>query len=257
MTEQRLINDNGISALGALAHDSPKLFLDADPSALARAMEKQAQTKDVWGSAIDLKEDISPLNNMKESGPSTDAEYSRIVRSALPHISAHQGLDEYRWATINCFILPTYVAVRWKSSAQSNDPKMLPNFVRSHWLEGSLVSARRANAVARLWWLGEFSYRAAQESALYSSDELLEAMANNVNLYHQLLSRPNLLSRSKLVAAIYEVFLDDGNDYLGSTKYANELLESLNLKAAEVSLDFMDLSELREVVEESKPPKEQ
>ena len=80
-------------------------------------------------------------------------------------------------------------------------------------------------------------------------------MAGNVNLYHQLLSRRFLLSRSKLVAAIYEVFLDD-NDYLGSTKYANEMLRSLNFIAAQVSLDFMDISELREAVEEAKPPKD-
>ena len=87
------------------------------------------------------------------------------------------------------------------------------------------------------------------------ADELLNLMANNVNLYHQLLDRPNLLSRPKLVAAIYEVF-DRDNKYLKATKYANELLASLNFRAAEESLDFMDLSELREVVEELKPPKE-
>ena len=83
-------------------------------------------------------------------------------------------------------------------------------------------------------------------------------MAGNVNLYHQLLSRPILLSRSKLIAAIYEVFLDSDsdNDYLGATRYASEMLASLNLLAAQVSLDFMDMTELRAAVEGAKPPKE-
>ena len=118
------------------------------------------------------------------------------------------------------------------------------------------MDARQDNSVARLWWLGEFSDRAAEHTSMYSSDELLHAMAHNVNLYHQLLARPNLLARSKLVAAIYEVFLEPGNEYLRTTKYANEMLASLNLAAAQVSLDFTDMVELREVVEEAKPPKE-
>ena len=91
---------------------------------------------------------------------------------------------------------------------------------------------------------------------MYNENEILEAMAHNVNLYHQLLSRPNLLSRSRLLAAIYEIFLEPDNDYLRTTRYANEMLESLNFMAAQFSLDFMDLPELRKVVEEAKPPKE-
>ena len=153
-------------------------------------------------------------------------------------------------------MLPQYVSVRWQSSAQSNDPGKQSNFVQSHWLRGGIVDARRANAIARLWWLGEFSDRAAEYSDTYSADDFLEAMTNHVNLYHQFLSRPNLISRSKLVAALYEVFLSDDNDYLNVTKYANEMISALNFMAAEVSLDFMDMSELKEAIEEAKPPKE-
>jgi len=255
VTQQRLLNDDGVSALTGLALKSPKLFFDSDTTALAKAVMDQAQTEDIWGDALDLKDDILVLNKVNQGGPSTDAQYSRIVRRALDHLTPDQGLDENRWATINCFLLPVYVNTRW-GPALPKDANKFPNFVKMHWLNGGLVDARRANAVARLWWLGEFSDRAAYHSGQYSADEFLEAMANNVNLYHQLLSRPNLLSRPKLVAAIYEVFLDGDNGYLSATKYANELLESLNLRAAELSLDFMSLPELRDLIEELKPPKE-
>lgn len=201
MNEQRLVNDNGISALKHLARENPELFVNADPTALVRAMEKQDNSNDLWGHALDLREDISALNGITQAGPGTDAQYARVVRSALGHLTPADGLDEYRWATINCFVVPQYVAVRWQSSAQSSDREKLPNFVTSHWLDGGVVSARRANAVARLWWLGEFSDRAAKHSELYSANEILDAMAHNVQLYHQLLSRPNLLSRSRLIAA--------------------------------------------------------
>ena len=88
------------------------------------------------------------------------------------------------------------------------------------------------------------------------TNRLSSGMAGNVNLYHQLLSRRNLASRSKLVAAIYEVFLEDGNDYLSQTKYASEMMSTLNYLAADVSLDFMDMDELRDIVEEAKSPKD-
>lgn len=255
MTEQRQLNDDGVSALARLALKRTKLFLEPDTTALVKAVKDEAHTEEIWGDTLDLKDDIAVLNKVSQAGPSTDAQYSRIVRRALAHLTADQGLDENRWATINCFLLPEYVNTRW-GSALPKDATKLPNFVKMHWLNGGLVDARRANAVARLWWLGEFSDRASYHSDLHSEDEFLEAMANNVNLYHQLLSRPNLLSRPKLVAAIYEVFLDGDNDYLSATKYANELLESLNLRAAELSLDFMSLPELRDLIEELKPPKE-
>ncbi len=259
MGELRLVNDNGLATLKNLADASPRLFLDAEPDKLIEAMEERMETSDLWDEPLTpsvLKDDLSPLNDTQVKGPGADAEHARLVRNALGHLSPYNGLNEHLWATINCFVLPRYVPIRWESSAQSKDPKKLPNFVQNHWLKGGLTAARRANAIARLWWLNEFSSRAAKHSDLYDADELLDAMAKNVNLYHQFLSRPNLLSRSKLVAAIYEVFLEPDNEYLNITTYASRMMETLNIRAAHESLDLMDISELRETVEEAKPPKD-
>ena len=255
MTQYRFVNEDGLAALKSLSQEEPALFLASDSTALTEAMEKRAETSNLWAAPLDLREDISVLNQIESGGPNTDAEYVRVVRNALDHLPPSQGLNEHRWATINCFVLPQYVLVRW-SHVQPKDSDRLPAFVKRHWLDGGRVDARQDNSVARLWWQGEFSDRAAAHSGMYSADELLDAMAFNVNLYHQLLARPNLLARSKLVAAIYEVFLEPDNDYLRSTTYANEMLSSLNFMAAQVSLDFMDLSELRDAVEEAKPPKD-
>ena len=255
MNQYRFVNEDGLATLNYLSHKKPSLFLDADTNALGEAMEKRAATSDIWDTPLDLREDISSLNRIQVPGPETDFQHARVVRNALGHLPSSEGLNEHLWATINCFVLPRYVSMRW-SHVQPKDSKRLPNFVQSHWLDGGKVSARQNNSVARLWWLGEFSARAAEHTNLHSADELLDAMAQNVNLYHQLLARPNLLARSRLVAVIYEVFLEPGNNYLGATRYANEMLASLNLTAAQESLDFMDMDELREAVEGAKPPKE-
>ena len=255
MTQYRFVNEDGLAALNSLSHEKPSLFVDADPNALGEAMGERAETSDIWDAPLDLREDISSLNQVQDSGPKTDSEYARLARNALAHLTPSDGLDEHRWATINCFVLPRYVSMRW-SHVQPKDSKRLPGFVKSHWLDGGKVSARQNNSVARLWWLGEFSARAAEHTDMHTAGALLDAMANNVNLYHQLLARPNLLARSRLVAVIYEVFLEPGHDYLGATRYANEMLTALNLTAAQASLDFMDVNELRETVEGAIPPKE-
>ena len=247
-------NENGLAALKLLAQEKPSLFLNADPDVLIKSMEARVETSDLWGDPLGLKADLSSLNEIERGGPETDARNARVVRNALEHLQPSEGLNEHRWASINCFVLPRFASVRW-SHVQPNDPDRLPSFVTRHWLDGGKVDARQDNSIARLWWLGELSKRAAEHTDMYSADELLDAMANNVNLYHQLLSRPVLLSRSELIAAVYEVFLDGDNDYLGSTKYANEMLASLNFTAAQVSFDFMDMTELRQAVEEAKPPK--
>ena len=255
MNQYRFVNEDGLAALNSLSHEKPSLFVDVDSHALIEAMEERAETSDLWGTPLNLTEDISSLNQVQVSGPETDSQYARVVRKGLAHLPSSEGLNEHRWATINCFVLPGYVSMRW-SHVQPKDSKRLPSFVKSHWLDGGKVSARQNNSAARLWWLGEFSARAAEYTDMYNAEELLDAMAQNVNLYHQLLDRPNLLARSRLVAIIYEVFLEPGNDYLGTTRYANEMLASLNLTAAQESLDFMDMNELRKAVEGVIPPKE-
>ena len=254
-TFERMLNEDGRFALQRLALEKPHLFLDADPGVLEKAMTDRARTENVWGEPLGLHEDLSSLNDLDEGGPETDAAFAPLVRKGLGHLKPSQGLSDYRWDMINCFVIPQYVVSRW-SHVQPEQKKRLPAFVKRHWLDGHLTDARQDNSIARLWWLGELSERAAKHSDRHDAETFLQAMAGNVNLYHQLLYRRNLASRSRLVTAIYEVFLENGNDYLSITKYASGMMSELNYLAADVSLDFMDMDELRDIVEEAKPPKE-
>ena len=255
MNEHNMVNDNGLRALKLLAEESPRLFTEVDTEVLKSRMAERVQTDDLWGAPLDIHADLSTLNSLTKGGPSSDAAFVPLIKQALGHLPPAEGLSDYRWGTINSFVTPEYTQARW-SHVQPSDEKGLPSFVRRHWLDGHLTDARQDNSIARLWWLGELSERAAEYSERHSAEDILNAMANNVNLYHQLLYRRNLVSRSKLVAAIYEVFLEDDNDYLNITGYASEMLSTLNYLAADVSLDFMNISELRDIVEEAKPPKE-
>ncbi len=251
---KRILNDRGLLALNQMAKDVPRMFMQANPDALMERVRQEAETDDIWGAPLDLKADISSLNANDLGGPANDAKYAKTVRAALGHLPSSEGHDPNLWATINCFVIPQYVATRWPYRYKYRDDdehRRLTSFVERHWLNGQLASARQDNAIARLWWLVEFSKRAAAYSDVYDADDLLHAMANNVTLYHQFLARPHLLSRSVLSAAVYEMFLD-GNNHLRSMDYANPLMQSLNFMADNVSLDLMNPIELREAVEEAK-----
>ena len=54
---------------------------------------------------------------------------------------------------------------------------------------------------------------------------------------------------------LYDVFLD-GNEHLNVTKAVSDMLKSLNIRAGANALDLMNYDDLRNIVEEAKPPKE-
>ncbi len=257
MTELRLVSDAGFKALGQLSADDPGLFVRSDPETLRARME--AAVHDEGGpdalpyaeTPFQIQASLDELNQLDKGGPSSDASLSLVLHRAIGELSPAQAANPKLWASINCFGLSRYVPVRWESSNLSNSAST--NFVDLHWLKYAGAGGRESNAAARLWWLGEMASRAAEHSQ-HSYDDLLAAMAGNVNLYHQVNDRSFLSANPRLLAAVYDVFLD-GNDHLKTTRDASDLMKALNLRAAAMSFDFLEYHELRQVVEEAKPPK--
>ncbi len=250
MKKVDIVNESGYKALLNLAKEQPDLFKIPNTDNLCAAMTQEAGTENVWGQSISFDCSLNPLNELMKEGPDTDSYYARIMRKALTNLQTTDFANELIWASINCFIIPKYVPIRWATSNIANTNPS--SFVERHWLKSG-PDGRESNAAARLWWLGELSERAAPFSQ-HNADKLLDTMANNVNLYHQCLARRYLIANPRLLAVIYDVALD-GNDHLFQTKYATELFKSLNLRAGATAFDFMDDDDLRGVVEEAIPPK--
>ena len=250
MRKSECVNEAGYKALRSLADTQPELFTQPDPNRLREAMRKDAGTENIWRETVALECSLEPLNSVRQSGPDTDAYYARIVREALSRISLSDASDELLWASVNCFAVADYVPKRWDTSNTRNTKP--GQFVDRHWLRGG-PDGRESNAVARLWWLGEISERVSRFSK-YSADELLDAMANNVNLYHQTLARRYIVSNPRLVAAIYDIAID-GNEHLFQTKHANQMFKSINVRAGATALDLLEDDDLRAIVKEALPPK--
>ena len=251
MESIRIVNEEGNKALKNLALKNPASFINPDSQQLVEQMINEAGTESVWGPSLEIKADLQSLNSETQSGPRTDSVHAKTMRAALYGLTPANASDDLLWASLNCFALANYVPVRWQTS---NTKETKPtNFVEDHWLKYSGSARRKWNAAARLWWMGELSERISRYSE-NTADELLDVMSNNVNFYHQTIDRPYIAANPKLLAAMYDIFLD-GNEHLNITKNANAMLKSLNIRAGATALDMMDHDELRAVIEEAKPPK--
>ena len=261
-----LLSTRGYQELWSLSNDDPKAFFE-DPSsdALKGLLEKNCIAKGVmpdelWDGELTLQTDLQALNDADSQSDLTDASNAPIIRQAFPDITPAKAADHRLWASVNCFALLPYTTMRWnqrtsaKAPCRTDEVQKLREWVQEHYL-GHGVDMKQDNAGARLWWLTEMAERASAHST-HSADRLLPAMANDVEMYHQLLSRPYLFSNPRVVATIYDLALSSGNNYLLRRPYPNRMLQNLNLKAAAVSLGSLSDAAIRAVVEEAKPPKE-
>ena len=230
---------------------NPSCFINPVGEQLEQFMVEEAGTDEVWGPKLGLHDNLANLSEETEAGPRRDEVHAKTMRGALAGLTPAAASNGYLWASINCFAIRQYVPVRWNTS--NNKGTKPSNFVLDHWIQYSGSDGRKWNAAARLWWMGELADRIALYSE-HSTDRLLTTMAGNVNFYHQTIDRTYLAANPKLLAVLYDVFLD-GNGHLNVTKAASDMLKSLNIRAGANALDMMDYDELRSIVEEAKPPK--
>lgn len=247
------LNEKGYLILEELADSSPLLFLEGDTEKLRDLISERASKEGdspYRSETIKLEVPLDPLNKLEQAGPDTDAYYAPLVRQAVSGISPAQAAEDSFWTSINCFVLSPYTKVRWSTSnlKESN----LSKFVKNHWLWND--RPRRSNASARLWWLFETAQRASHFSK-YSTETLLENMADNVELYHQLMDRTYFAANPLLVATVYDIAIEK-NNYLFDKPYPNQLMKALNMRAGNISFDVFDYDELYTIVESCLPPKE-
>ena len=262
-TPMRLLSSDGYRRLHELAQSDPDLFMVPQPEQLREQLEA-ASLLSPWA---DVTLPIAPkaleaLNAVTESGPITDKENAPILRQALAHIPSHWVYDERLWATLNCFVLAPYVSQRWKfvyrsparkSRRSKTKKEQKSSFVKDHWLNAG-SKGRESNASARLWWLYEIAMRASEHTVLHDLPILLETLADNVALYHQLLRRPNLTANPRFAAAVIELTRDEIPDF-GTLKHINAALMQLNTQAGSFLFDAKNTAEMKDWIRSVFPPK--
>ena len=263
MTETpiRPLTDHGYRLLVEIAREKPELFKAADPQGLRSELErKKRHSADPETALFSLSREWHPLTSLlhliKEtsvSGPKEDAAHARWLRAALPTLTPADAGDDRVLASINCFHLAEYVVVRWSSSSlsSSTDAATQTKFVKKHWLGHSPES----NAAGRLWWLYAFARRAAPHSE-HDAEVLLNTLAGNVALYHQMLRRPYLMASHRIRATVLDTVIASGLLEAPKLQHSiNTMMRLLNRVGGAISLDVLSDGALREVVEGCLPPK--
>ena len=260
-----LLSTKGYETLWNISNANHKAFYEnASPEGIKQLMVEHIIAKgqspdDLWSGEITLEVDLARLNETDVQSNETDADNAPTIRNALPKLSPARAADHRLWASVNCFALLPYTINRWdqqtspKAPRNTDEERKIREWVQEHYL-GHGSEMKKYNASSRLWWLTEMTQRAAPYSK-HSAERLLPAMANNVEMYHQLLDRPYLASNPRIVASIYDLALTPGNDYLRKRPYPNRMLQALNIKAAAVSLGALTDDSLKAAVEAAKPPK--
>lgn len=259
-----LLSTKGYESLWNLSNSNHKAFYEKPSSNALRELLENAviakgeEVDALYDGEVTLQVDTNSLNETDPQSNETDAGNAPILRAALPEITPAKAADHRLWASVNCFALLPYTARRWNQSSSNKAPcntdeeQKLREWVQDHFLSHG-VEMKQSNAAARLWWITEMAHRIAPHSK-HGTDRLISAIANGVEMYHQILRRPYLASNPRLIAQIYDLVLA-GNEYLFIRPYPNRMLQNLNIKAAAVSLGTLSDASLKAAVEEAKPPK--
>ncbi|MCY3579195.1 MAG: DUF6339 family protein [bacterium] len=251
----------GYNILKNIAHEQPSLIRTGTAEDLYDEMRRRhTGPSDNYSAPLfserswPIQMDLSNLMADPVPGPSHDAVHAEWIYKALPTVTTADMSDQRILSAINCFHLPGYSNIRWKSSRKlwdSTDPVVQTKFTINHWLGDS----KESNTVARLWWL----YAFAQQAAAYSEHDtstLLEAMANHVSFYHQLMRRKYLRASPRIRASILDVSIQNGLLYKNNTAETSRMMQALNLTAGGIGLDILSDNDLREVIKGVMPPKE-
>lgn len=242
------LNSDGLRLVEKLAYAAPHLFFEADMIQFKNELDELAAQGEVSpydSQNIKLVAPIDSLNRLKRKGPGSDFYYAQVIHRALVDNPPEYMNQGWFWSSINCFVLSSYVSMRWDSPLRRSNPG---KFVKRHWLWIG-AQGRLWNGSARLWWLAEYARRASEFSE-HSAETLLSTMADNRELYTRIMSWSFAIRNPTVVAAIYDVVLAD-NSYLYKRDNIIQLLKSLKIKAD--TFDILDYEELRQIVINSLP----
>lgn len=282
-TQGRIValTDLGYSTLEDIAEERPTLLRTGTPLEIRSAMEEHARTHQSThadacsdtpshAAAHPSSDTQHPLFAERRSwqmlnialtqltvdavaGPKRDAVHAQMLYKALPSVTRADMSDRRVLASIGCFNIPGYSDIRWGSSKFSKSTKLQDQskFVKEHYLGDN----KQGNSIARLWWLYEFA-ESASEYSQHDTLTLLEAFANHVNFYHQLLRRPYLNASSRVRAFLLDIALENGLLERNNTRETSRTLQQLNLAAGAVNLDILSDEKLKGIIREVMPPKE-
>ena len=187
-----------------------------------------------------------------EHNPTTDANDSLSLHSALEMLTPQQAADHRLWVGLAHFELYEYVRRRWalpqrsKSTESANLENKRQN-VRIHWFVRGARGLVRDNGISRLWWMGRILKLIAQETRMAPA-EVGEILFELTDVRAQLIERPATASNIRLAAEITSVLRSERG--LIERQPFRRWMIALNQLGGIILLDALRRDDLRRVVHE-------
>lgn len=159
---------------------------------------------DEWSlqSSIDLPDDIT-LQIPRSKSELLDLENTKVLYTALKHLTPVQASDERLWAYLTHVTFWDYMAERWPAAQHEGKAKFAENIQTHYFFMSDRPRALVRNGLARLWWYGYTTYDATRKDPF----ELTAVLLKNLDVAGSILERAfsrNAAATRALLAVLLE-----------------------------------------------------
>ncbi len=176
----------------------------------------------------------------------SDLENTKILYSALRHLSPLQASDPRLWTYLTHVTYWDYMRKRWPIEQYLGKPRLREIIQERYFFMPDRSRALIRNGLSRLWWYGYCSYDASRKDPF----ELTAVLLKNLDVTQSILERA--FSRNTSVTkAVLEVLWDreqGGNEFYVREK-VRELAKYIVQVGGVTIIDALDQTDLRGLVE--------
>jgi hypothetical protein len=174
-----------------------------------------------------------------------DLENTRIVYSALKHLTPVQASDPRLWAYFTHVSHWEYMRRRWPVEQYLNKPRLKEIMQERYFFISDRSRALLRNGMARLWWYGYCSYDESRADPFELTGALLKKLDVTQNLLENAFGR-----NTQITHAVLGVLLDREKE--GKAFYVREKVRDLARYIVQVGgvtiIDALEENEIRELV---------
>jgi len=176
-----------------------------------------------------------------------DLENTRIVYTALRHLTPLQASDPRLWTYLTHVPHWEYMRKRWPIEQYLGKQRLRENIQERYFFMSDRSRALIRNGMARLWWYGYCSYDETRADPF----ELTTALLKNLDVTQSILERA-FSRNTNVTKAVLGVLLD--REKSGQAFYVREKVRDLAKYIVQIGgvtiIDALDEPELRDLVVE-------
>lgn len=175
----------------------------------------------------------------------SDFENSKLIYEELKSLNETQASDERFWVYLTHVTFWKYMRERWAMEKPA-EGKEVGRLKDRYFLRNINIESLTRNGISRLWWFSHLTYDEKRSNPY----ELTEVLLSRADLSTGIVER-GFGSNKNIRTALLE-FLKDNPEISKNEDKTREIYKGLNLVGGVRNLPFLEVSELKEVLEQVK-----